>query len=67
VFTILLVSVPFSSVKSIFEFPFWLGSISQENRQPASKPVQKYRFNKEQLYTTTYLYNKKENLGLLWK
>jgi hypothetical protein len=42
-------------------------SLSQENRFPAGKPIQKYRLNQEDLSTATDHYHKKENVSLLWK
>jgi hypothetical protein len=39
---------------------------SRKRSLPAS-PSENIVFNKEQLYTSTYHYNKKQNLNLLWK
>ena len=73
------IAVTLSSQLCLFPYPFSLRNLTFEcaccglslpfsSKQVACRQAHpNYRYYKEYLYTATYRYNKKENLGLLWK
>jgi hypothetical protein len=70
VFTVPLVSVSPSFVKSDIESSFWNVSIFVKKTGSVQASLSEkcfFEHRKENLRTATYKYNKKENLNLYWK